>query len=310
MTLQLVSGVSLALAVFSGCASEATPTASTKSVVGNASLLDHVSSALTTANVMAIKGTYGAGCTSRTGNWAIGLNGYVFIAGETQLSVVAADTTCVLSVTEVKAGAVLTPVVYKPATDTALTANFATSGVAFTTTGLTGTQFYANFRIQPDLAFNTDFIVQMVYSDNVSETDLATNSNFSVVVATATAALVPASNATMTLTDLVIKVDAKNVVKTATGKISVAQGTIVAESYVVDLDGLGASPTYATIDTMYNSPGKTRVPMTGTSTTIVAADLNLVGLDLTSAKKRNVIVANIVNGVNSYQLFQIVVNHP
>ncbi len=307
-TLRLVSWLSLALVALSGCATEATNT--TTSVAGKAALFDHVSSALTTASVMAIKGTYGAGCTSRTGNWAIALNGYAFVAGETQLTVVTADVGCTLSVTEVKAGAVLTPVVYRPATPMLLTASYATNGVAFMVNGLGATEFYANFQIQPDFAFNSDFIVQMVYSDNISETDLALGSSFVVTMATATAGVVPAPNATLSLAGFTVSVDANRILKSTSGSIVLTQGSVVAEFYSVDFDTMGPTPSYAVVDAAYNTPAKSRDPLSGASQTIETADFNLIGLNLTTPKKRILIVANIVNGVNSYQLFQITISKP
>ncbi len=293
----------------SGCTTAAIATPES-SVTSRAELFDHVSSALTASAVLAIKGTYGAACTSRTGGWAIALNGYTLVTGETALTVVTSDVACVLSVTEVKAGVPATPVSYKPATPMVLTANYATNGVAFMTAGTGPTQFYANFRLQPDLAFNSDFVLQMVYSDNISETDLSTATNYVVVVSTATAALVPAPNATLSLDALHINVDAHNVVKTVSGSVTLTQGSVIAEFYMVDFDTIGTSPSYAAVDTAYNTPAKTRDPLTGASQMIELPDLNLVGLDLTTPKKRNLVVANIQNGVNSYQLFQITFSKP
>ncbi len=300
--------LSLSLFAFNACTTAATP--AEDSQTARVELIDHVSSALTTNTVMAVKGTYGAGCTSRTGAWTIALNGYVMVTGETPLTVVTNDTTCVLTLTDVKAGPVATPVDYKPATPLVLTAAYATAGIAFMTAGTGPVIFYANFRIQPDLLYATDMVIQMVYSDNVSETDLSSTTSYVVVVSTATASSVPAANATMVLTGLNIKVNAHNIVNSASGNIVVTQGSVVAEFYVIDMDTVGSPPTFATLDAAYNLTTNTRVPMVGATQNIAAADLNLLGLDLTTGKKRNVIVANIVNGVNSYQVFQITFNHP
>ncbi len=279
-------------------------------VTARAELFDHVSSALSTTSVMAIKGTYGASCTARTGAWTIALNGYVMLTGETPLTVVSGDVGCALSVTEVKAGAVASSQSFKPAAPIVLAADYAAVGVPFMLAGAGPIQFYANFRLQPDLAFNSDFVMQMVYSDTVSETDLNTISNYAVTIATATAAAVPAPNATLALTGLVIKVDSHAVVKSATGTAVLKQGNVVAQTYVIDLDTVGAPPTYATLDTAYSLPANVRVAMTGATSTIAADDFSLVGLDLTVAKKRNVIVVNTLDGVRSYQVFQITFSKP
>jgi len=114
----------------------------------------------------------------------------------------------------------------------------------------------------------------MVYSDNLSETDLSTNTSFVVFTSTATAGVVPAPNATMTLSALDIKVDAKNVVKTAAGSANLTQGSVVGESYVIDFNTLGSSPTFAAVDAAFNAAGKTHVALVGSAQAIPVAELN------------------------------------
>ncbi len=259
---------------------------------------------------MAIEGTYGGSCTARAGNWAVALNGYQLIAGETALTVVQNDPNCTLSVTMVKAGAVGSPLTYQPVTPFQLAANYAVLGVAFLQNGVGATQFYANFEMTPDLSYANNFVIQMVYSDLLSQTNLSTNATYQVVVATATAGVVPAPNATMSLAALVVTVDAHNIVKTATGTIALTEGTVPGVAYVIDLDTVGLTPTYAAIDTVFNSGTGTHVAIAGNSQNIQAAELNLIGVDLTTAKRRNVILDSVANGIKSYQLFQITINHP
>jgi hypothetical protein len=294
--------VLLAAFAVAGCAPE--------KVSARVDLVDRVSSALTIDTIMAVKGTYGAACSQRTGTWAIALNGYKFVTGETQLTVVTNDVGCVLSVTGVKAGALATPQTFQPATPIVLSASFPAQGVPFLLSGAGAAQFYANFRVQPDLTFATDFAVQMVYSDNVKETDLSITAGFVVVTGSATAALVPAPNGTLSLAALDIRIDAKNIIKSVAGGVTLTQGLVVGESYVVDFDTMGSDPTYAAIDAVFNSVGKTRVALAGASQLIPVAELNMLALDLSTPKRRNVIVANIDSGVKSYELFQITVNKP
>lgn len=279
-------------------------------VTSRVELVDKVSEALTSDAVLTIKGTYGPTCTQRSGAWAIAVNGYQFASGETALTVIQGDVGCTLAVTAVTAGATATPKSFQPAAPFTLAPAFATRGVPFLLGGEGSTQFFANFRIQPDLKFDSDFVVQMVYSDDVKQTDLSNNSTFIVDVSTATAGVVPAPTSALALSTLGLKVDAHNIVKSTSGAMTLTQGSIVAESYVIDFDTLGAAPSYATVEAAFNAPGKVRVPLTATTTSIPAADLNTIGLDLSSPKKRSVIVANIENGVNSYQLFQITLNKP
>ncbi len=280
-------------------------------VSGRVELFDRVSAALTTNSILAVKGSYGATCTARTGTWTLALNGYVLGAEETALTVVSNDAACVLSVTEVKSGTATTSQSFKPAAPFVLASVYAAQGVAFSLVAAGPTQFYANFRLQPDLLFTSDMVLQMVYSDTVSETDVTTIASYNVVVSTATAALVPAPNATLSLTGLVIKVDAHNLVKSATGTLILKQGTVAAQQYAVDADTAGSPPTYASLETAFNLAVNTRVTMTpGAAQNIGAAELTLVGLDLTTPKKRNIILTNSLSGVTSYQVFQLTIAHP
>jgi len=95
-------------------------------------------------------------------------------------------------------------------------------------------------------------------------------------------------------------------VLTATGFAQLTSGTTSGETYVMDLGTLPASPTYAQIDAVYLAGAK--VALSGTSPTIGAAAFALVGVDLTSAKKRTVIVAHEVSGVRSYELLVVTFN--
>jgi hypothetical protein len=208
----------------------------------------------------------------------------------------------------VKAGLVSAPLSYKPTAPFLLAAAYATNGVAFQLNGAGATQAYANFKVLPDLSFNTDFAVQMIYSDDVSETDVSVTTSYAVSNASATAGITPAPNATLSIAALDIRVDALNIVKSASGTAILNAGTVLAENYAIDLDTLGTlgtSTAYAAIDAAFNSPSSTRVAVSSASHGIPVSALSLLGLDVTTPKKRNVLVANTESGVTSYQLFQI-----
>jgi hypothetical protein len=199
---------------------------------------------------------------------------------------------------------------YQPAGPFALAVGYATSGVAFRLNGAGATQFYANFSVTPDLTFSAAFVVTMVYSDDINETDQNLGTSFVVTVATATATGVAPPNASLSLAGIMIAVDASYVVQSVTGSAALTQGPIVAQSYVIDLGTLGLSPTYAAVDAVFNSPAKTRVALTGASQAINANSLGLVGAALATPQLRDIILANTVSGVTSYQLFQITVESP
>jgi hypothetical protein len=274
-------------------------------VKGRGVALDQVTLGLAIDSVLAIKGTYGTNCTDRTGSWAIPLNGYQLVGDETELSVVQSDDVCTLDVTEVKAGSTDAPLSYRPASPFRLTAVYAAVGVAFVLDGATATTAYANFRITPDITFETDFVVEMVYSDDIIMTDISVVTGFIIMSAIATAEGLAAPNTTISVSEFQVRTNSKNMVVTSTGSARLTQGSVVAESYVVDFDTLDVPPSYATTDAAFSS--YVPVVLEGPSWNIQADEFDLVGENLTNAVIRNVIVSNIENGVHSYQIFQITI---
>lgn len=268
---------------------------------------DRVSATLTVTSVMAIQGTYGAACLQRSGSWTLALNGYALAAGETALTVEGGNVACQLSVTTVKAGSVGAPLSYRSAAPSAhlLAASYAEHGVAFMLDGAGATLFYANFRIEPDLTFASNFLVRMVYSDDVRETDLTYVTHYDVSNGTAVIGLNQAPNATLSLTALDVSVTATNVVKSSTGTAMLTQGSVVGASYFIDLGTIPASPSYAAVDAAFQAASARSVALVGASQSIPAAAFELMGVDVTTPKVRSVVVAVTVNGVPSYQLIRI-----
>lgn len=269
-------------------------------------LVDKASKALTTSTVRAIKGTYGGGCISRSGTWALGLNG--FSPSESALSVIKNNSACSLDVTEIHAGTLASPSMYAMAAPLTLSASYQSNGQAFMLDGMGSTVFYANFRIQPNLSFSTDFTLQMIYSDDATEVTASRSAQYSVQSSSASDSNVPPPDYTISLTGLTIQTDADDVVQSASGSAQLTDVSVNGEKYVIDLDTLSATPTFAEIDALFT--GGTQHDLTGTNPTIPAADFSLGGIDLTAAKKRNIIVANIENGTRAYQIFRVTFNHP
>lgn len=269
-------------------------------------LIDKVSHALSVNTVRAIKGTYGAGCISRSGTWALGLNSYT--PAEGALSVVKNNSACSLAVTEVHAGTLATPDLYTMTAPLDLGASYPTNGSAFLLNGLGDTVFFANFRIQPDMGFSTNFTLEMVYSDDSTEVTASKAATYAVQAATATSGNVPPPDYTISMSGITIQVDAEDVVQSATGTALLTDGMFAGEQYVVDADTLSATPSFAEVDAIF-AAGSQKTLM-GANPTIPAADFGLGGIDLTAPKTRNVIVANIENGTRSYQIFRVTFNHP
>lgn len=149
-------------------------------VDGYGELIDRVSSAITADSVRAIDGRYAGTCAGGAGEWTLALNDYVLGAGEAALTVARSDAACKLSVTAVRAGALAALQAFKPATPVLLAANFPKTGVAFAWAGTNATAFYATFRITPDTTFADDFVVQMMYADDLHETNLDINTTTAI----------------------------------------------------------------------------------------------------------------------------------
>ncbi len=280
------------------------------SVRADAELIDLQSALISSTTVMAIEGTYGAQCLARSGSWAIALNGYKFVVGETQLSVVSSDANCALAVTLIKAGTPTATVSYSPVVPFPLDVPFAATGVAFRLNGAGGTQFYANFHVQPDLSFNTDFTVQMAYSDDINATSVTVVTSYAVSASTPSALVIPAPNESVSLAKVDVRVTSRNVIWLTNGTIQLTQGTVAGIQYVIDLDTLGTPPTFATVDASFNDPAKKHVALRGSSQSIATRDLGLMGISVSRPQTRNIIIINNGSPAITYQLIQLIFTHP
>lgn len=270
------------------------------------SIIDKVSHALTPASVRSIQGVYGAGCLDRSGAWEIPLNGYS--ATMPTLSVVRDNTACTLSVTGILAGTVTAPVSYAMASSFPLGSAFTASAAPFALGGVGATEFYSNFRVQPDLSFAADFTIEMVYSDDAAQVSASKAATFAVQSGSATASAVPAADYTLDLVGITIQVDANNIVQSASGNAQLTDGLVTGDQYVVDMDTLPASPTFAELDAAYLAG--TPQNLGGANPTIPVSALSIAGLDLSAPQHRNIIVAHTVSGTRAYQVFRITFNHP
>jgi hypothetical protein len=273
----------------------------------NVTLVDKVSHALTPSTVRAIQGVYGAGCLGRAGTWEIPLNGYS--STNPTLSVIKGNASCALTVTSVLAGPNASPISYGMASTFPLVASFAPQATAFATGGTGPTDFYANFRIQPDMNFSSDFTIEMVYSDDASQVSAGATATFVVQSSSATASAVPPSDYSIDLSGIGIQVDAGYVVQAASGSAQLSNGATAGDSYVVDTqNALPASPTFADLDDAYLLG--TPQSITGANPAIPVAALDLIGRDLSTPLVRNIIVAHTISGTRAYQLFRLTFNHP
>jgi hypothetical protein len=257
-------------------------------------LVDRSSHALAAASLESVNGTYGAGCVNRAGDpWSLPVAADPDLE-HAELSVVKNNAACVLTLTELVT--LDGPLEATPAI--VLTTAYVMAASTFGSPP----EFYANAKLSA-VSFASNFTLTVLYSDDA---DLATDehtADFAVQTGTVTAGSVPAPDHMLNLGDLVIQTDVNDVVQTATGNVDLSGSTVAGTRYaVVDAAGLD---TYDEIDDAFRG---------ATSATIVAeilaAAFDLVGDDLTSTQVRTLIIANISNDVNSYQVFEITFNPP
>jgi hypothetical protein len=298
--------------VAAGCGQHRPGPPGKEGITARLELDDRTSSVITVTSVLALKGTYGPACLGRTiGDvWTIPLNGYTLSIDEPALTVEGGDVACTLLVDEVKVGPALAPSSYSCAAPFTLGTAYAEHGVAFLLNGAGETQFYANFRAEPDLTYLANFLVRMAYSDDLSRTDATYDTQYDISTATAVVGMVQPPDAAISLTLLDVRVTAVNVVKSATGNVLLTQGNVLGQSYAVDLGTLGTSPTYGSVDALFQAAGTPKVALAGAPQAIPATALGLTSVNLTTPQVRSIIVANTESGVTSYQIFQVTFRRP
>lgn len=280
-TLVPVLGCMLALAACQGSGA----------VNGAVEAIDMRSETLLSSDLQSLNGTYGAGCTDRTGDWSVEIEIGATLDNDV-LTVVLNDSDCVLTVTELRTDAGLL------AADPPI--SLGTSYKVAPSEFDDPVEFYGNAKLN-SLAYSSDFVLTFLYSDDPA---LATDDNtasFEVVESSVTGDSVAAPNYVIDPDDLMLLTDTDQIVQSAAGGVTFVSGTIGQTYAVVDAVGLD---TYAEIDAAYLGATPAAI-----GASAPAADFTLVGEDLDAAAvKRTLIVANIENGVASYQAFEITFN--
>jgi len=261
-------------------------------------VVDRSTHSLTSGSLLAIDGTYGAGCTQRSGAWSIAIQPGATLDNPA-LSVVRNNTGCVLTLTGLVADAL-----YTGTPSIAMTDAYQTSASAFASGG-GAVAFYANAKLD-SLGFATDFVVTVLFSDNSSRATGGNTATATTSQSSATSQQVQAPNYTIDASSIAVATDNANIVQTATGLAQLTDGTATGEAYVVDLGTLPLSPTYAEVDAAYLAG--TAVAITGADPSIDAASFDLVGLDLSTPQVRTVIVSHTESGVRSYELLVVTFN--
>jgi hypothetical protein len=248
------------------------------------------SETLLAGDLLSVNGTYGAGCTDRTGAWSVLIDPLADMDNAV-LSVVLNDTGCVLTLTEINT--TLETLTADP--PIALTASFKGTPSAFDDP----VQFYGNVKFD-SIAYDDDFTLTFLYSDDPNNATDENTASFQVKQSSAEGDEVSVPDYGFDPSLLVLVTDAADVVQTATGTAALSAGMVTGTNYVV-VSGGGLS-TYEELDTAYLGGGAP----TAVAATIAASKFDLVGDTLPEV--RTVIIARIENGVNSYQSFEVTFN--
>ncbi|MBA3545671.1 MAG: hypothetical protein H0T76_04240 [Nannocystis sp.] len=258
------------------------------SVNGQVDLIDMRSEELLSSDLASVNGTYGAGCTNRSGAWSLEIEVGATLDND-PLSVVLNNDACVLTMTElhtIDGALAAVPAVV-------LTTSYNVIPSAFDDP----VAFYGNAKMS-SVSFASDFVLTVLYSDDPS---LATDDNtatFEVIQASAMGDSVAAPDYLIDIDGINAVTDADQVVVSATGSVALTAGLVSGQTYVVvDASGLD---TYAELDAAYLAGSPAAV-----GASVPAADFTLVGEDLDALPKRTLIIANIEGAVASYQAFEI-----
>lgn len=256
---------------------------------------DRMTAALSLGGLESVNGTYGAGCTARSGAWSVEIAPGAILQNA-PLSVVKNNTGCVLTVT----GLVTTSATHAATPSFALDSAYQSSASAF---GSGPTLFYANAKLSA-MTFAADFVISLQYSDDPRLVSSSNTASYTVQAGSASAEQVAAPNYTIDVTTIVVQTDDADVVQAASGTANLTDGAVTGQSYVI-VASLNGS-TYADLDAAYT--GGTPTSLSGANPQIAAAAFDLVGADLTGGLVRHLIVANTSDGVRSYQRFTVTFN--
>ncbi|MDB4990888.1 MAG: hypothetical protein JWN04_6066 [Myxococcaceae bacterium] len=234
-----------------------------------------------------VDGTYGAGCTDRSGAWSLQLD-----PSSTQpltnepLSVNEADEGCVLTIVALRTadGAVL-----QSQSSLSLGEAYRDAPVGFGSPPLV----YAIGKLD-STAFRSDFAVTLAFS--VDPATLADDAEVALAVAVQNDS-VPAPDYTIDVRRLSTTTDVHNIVQQANGTLTLEYNRVAATGYAI---ANGRLVTYPAIDTSF------RASHAGMKPEISISELELTGLDLSTPQVRTLILANVAAGVRSYQVFFLV----
>lgn len=259
-----------------------------------------MSSALTiggaAASFSTLNGTYGAGCTGRTGAFSVAFPGYSGAMPNPGLSVVRNNAACVLTLTSVLANSAT----YSAVQAIALGTNYQGSAATAFSNGTPA--FYANAKISAT-SFAANFTITLYASDDPNDlVPPSTTATYATVNGSASATLNPPPDYTADLSTFAVQVDAANLVVAATGDVMLTVQAQSGEGYAISSDASLDTTDANAVASAYTSP----TAITDSPIDITATSLDLVGVDLSADNVvRRIIIAHTQNGVTSYQVITL-----
>ena len=251
-----------------------------------AALVDNRVTGVAAAYLASINGVYGAGCSGRSGAWSLELISGTTALDYPPLAMSRDDVGCLLTITSAKTtkGQLL-----DAQSSVALDSDYTDEVVAFGDPPM----FYASAKLDLSESSDQPPRLLLVYSEDPAR---ATPQPSDVVSYS-----LPSSNNAVSTPDygldasgLVMQTDASDLVLEVGGSAALRPRTVQGVGYAI---AKGRLTTYAEIDATYLTAHR---PM---AVQIPASEFGLLGLTLTPPQVRTLIVANIANGVRSYQAF-------
>jgi len=285
-----------------------------QNVSAHGQIIDRTTHALSAGSVKEIKGSYSAACKDRSsGTWSVGDGDVSFTLDNAPLSVVLNNSLCRLTMTSVRLKPASGPAAEYSASNRELADTYG-SPLAFKLGGAGSTVFYGNANLTP-ADFSADFVLGFLYSEDPSAADGGSKTaGFTQQYGSATFMGGTPPNYTATVSGLSLATDINNVVQSAGGVVVLTNGVVgphLGTEYVVSKTDLSSTaPTYLEVYNAYNasSMGEQKLLLADLSTplNIPAADLRLVGEDITADKTRAIIIANFDAGGNpSYEVITV-----
>ncbi len=270
-------------------------------------LLDRSTHALQYGNILEVNGKYGSSCVTHANNdpWSVASGG--FTATNPALRVVHGNSACTLSITSLRFEDSGDQSLFSPVSPMAMSGSYPMSGTALRKQPTDPIALYFNAKVS-DATFQNSFVLNILYSDDPYLTTNQKSAAYQTESSSASAGSVVPPDYTLSFASFGIQVDVDDVVLSVSGTAGLTDVMQSGEEYVITSTDLGDTPSFADLDTDYQAG--TQYTLSGSNPTIAASRFNLVGEDLTSGVKRNLIVKHADNGAAAYERFLVTFNKP